>query len=323
MSAFTSIDGLQSGSYGREQLQALVDGRLAAVTVTLGFWDTTIEGLESIARYRDLARDNADLVEIATTVADIERIAASGRTALILGFQNTSALGGSIRFVELLASLGVRNMQLTYNIQNDVGSSCYEPHDGGLTRFGREVIGEMNRYRMLVDLSHVGPQTCLDAVDASADPVAVTHANLRDLVPHARSITTELARKVAERGGVVGCVLYPNLAGDYAATLSSWCDLVLRTADIVGIEHVGIGSDLGGTTDVASLTWMREGRWTRMPNFGAATAAAPGDDDPEWFPSMAAFPRIAQELSSRGLSDDEVHSITGGNWMSLYRKVMP
>jgi microsomal dipeptidase-like Zn-dependent dipeptidase len=323
MTGYTFIDGLQSGSYDRGQLQALVDGRLAAVTVTLGFWDSTVEGLEAITRFRDLARDNADLVEIATTVADIERIAESERTALILGFQNTSALGGSIRFVELFADLGVRNLQLTYNIQNDVGSSCYEPHDGGLTRFGREVVAEMNRHRMLIDLSHVGPATCLEAVDASSNPVAVTHANLSELVPHPRSISTELARAVAARDGVVGCVLYPNLAGDYAASLESWCDLVLRTADIVGLEHTAIGSDLGGKTNAASLVWMREGRWTRQPNFGAASAASPGDDDPDWFPSMSSFPRIADALSQRGLRDDEVHAITGGNWMSLYRKVMP
>jgi microsomal dipeptidase-like Zn-dependent dipeptidase len=323
MSDFTYVDGLQSGTYGRAELEALVAGRLAAVTVTLGFWDTTVEGLESITRYRRLARENADLIEIATSVEDIERIAASGRTALLLGFQNTSPLGGNVRFVELLADLGVRNLQLTYNIQNDVGSSCYEPKDGGLSRFGAEVIGEMNRNGMLVDLSHVGHRTSLDAVHASAQPVAITHANAADLVPHARSVSTELIRAVAGRGGVVGCVLYPKLAGDYASTLDSWCELVLRTVDLVGIDHVGIGSDIGGRTDDASLEWMREGRWTLLPNWGAASASAPGDEDPGWFPSMASFPTIADALAQRGLSHEEVNAITGGNWMSLYRKVLP
>ncbi|MGW4798036.1 membrane dipeptidase, partial [Nonomuraea sp. NPDC004297] len=113
------VDGLECSNFDRQVFQELRDGDLGCVTVTCGFWEDTIESLDSVAAWRDLVRSNADLVAIATTAAQIEEINASGRTALLLGFQNTSFLTGRIGYVELFADLGVRVAQLTYNIQND------------------------------------------------------------------------------------------------------------------------------------------------------------------------------------------------------------
>ncbi|GAA3692423.1 dipeptidase [Arthrobacter ginkgonis] len=317
------VDAMESGAFDAAAFQALRDGGVDCATVTCGFWDDAIEAMDSIARWRDLVAANDQLVAIARNGKDIREITASGRTALLLGFQNTSAMQGRIRFVELFAELGVRVFQLTYNTQNDVGSSCYEGIDAGLTRYGREIVGELNRNGILVDLSHVGEQTCLDAIEASAHPVAVTHANAASLCAHPRNVSDRVIKSLAERGGVIGCALYPNLTGpDYAATLDDWCRMVVHTAGIAGIEHVGIGSDLGGTTDEQSLRWMREGRWTRQANFGAASASNPGDDDPEWFRSMEPFAALSEGLCRQGLDESEAAAVMGGNWMRLYDEVM-
>src|SRR5438105_6378984 len=197
------IDGLQCGHFTREVFQELRQADVTGVTVTCGFWEGTVESLDSLARWRDLVATNSDLVTIAISADDIRAAAAAGRTALVLGFQNSNLLEGRVRFVELFAELGVRVIQLTYNNQNELGGSCYEDEDSGLARFGREVIREMNRTGILVDLSHVGKRTTLDAIRWSEKPVAVTHANADRLYPHKRNKTDEVLRALAEKGGVL------------------------------------------------------------------------------------------------------------------------
>jgi microsomal dipeptidase-like Zn-dependent dipeptidase len=317
------VDGLLSGGFAREQFEALHAGRMSCVTVTCGFWDDAIEGIDAVVRWREMLEENADIAGLARNTADVERLNVEDRVAVLLGFQNSSMLQGRVRYVQVFAELGVRVVQLTYNNQNDVGSSCYEPTDSGLTRFGREVVEELNRNHVLVDLSHVGERTSFDAIEASEGPVAITHANARSVYDHRRNKSDELIRALAARGGVIGCALYPNLVGvHFSETVDRFSELVARTCDIAGTEHVGIGSDLGGTTTPADLRWMREGRWTRHANHGAASAAAPGDDDPVWFPSMAHMPDVAGALGRRGFSADEVDAVMAGNFKRLYAEVL-
>jgi membrane dipeptidase len=317
------VDGLQSGRFDRDALLALRAGDVAAVTVTCGIWEDATEALDALARWRDLAAANADLTGIARTADDIARLNEAGRVALLLGFQNSSFLQGRIRFVELFAELGVRVVQLTYNNQNDVGGSCYEAHDGGLSRFGREVVSELNRAGVLIDLSHVGERTSRDAIEHSSAPVAITHANAASLYEHPRNKRDETLKALAARGGVIGCALYPNLVGPfYSASLDRWCELVARTIELVGAEHVAVGSDLGGEVTDADLRWMREGRWTRNVDHGAARVAGVGADDPEWFDSVEHFPALADGLARQGLDAAEVDAVMSGNWLRLYREVL-
>lgn len=147
------IDALQCGHFDRGSFEALRRGGYSAVTPTLGFWEGTMESLDSLARWRDMERENADLILIARTAADIERAETEGKLAVVLGYQNSNLFEDRIAFVEFFAELGVRVVQLTYNNQNELGGSCYEENDSGLARFGRDVVREMNRVGMLVDLS--------------------------------------------------------------------------------------------------------------------------------------------------------------------------
>jgi microsomal dipeptidase-like Zn-dependent dipeptidase len=317
------IDGLQCGHFTREIFAELRQADVGAVTVTCGFWEGTVESLDSIARWRDLVAANADLVAIARSAAAIETIATSGRTAILLGFQNSNLLEGRIRFVELFAELGVRAIQLTYNNQNELGGSCYEAADSGLSRTGKEMVREMNRTGILVDLSHVGNRTTKDAILCSAKPVAVTHANPDSLFPHKRNKTDDVLRALAERGGVLGCATYRNITGDhYCSSLGNWCEMVAKSVDIMGIDHVGIGTDRSHNFTKPDYDWMRMGRWTRGVDYGAASAAQPGKaPPPAWFTEVHHLGLLPDGLRGVGFSPAEVEKITSGNWLRLYREV--
>lgn len=317
------IDGLQCGHFDRAAFEGLRQGDVGCVTVTCAFWEGPVETMDRIGQFRELARAHADLVDIATSATEIRAAAAAGRTALILGSQNSELLGGRIGFVELFADMGIRVIQLTYNNQNALGGSCYEAEDSGLAQFGREVIREMNRTGILVDLSHVGNRTTLDAIGYSEKPVAITHANPASLFPHQRNKTDDVLRALAEKGGVLGCATYRNITGDeYLSSLGAWCGMIARTVDLIGIDHVAIGTDRSHNHTLADYDWMRKGRWTRGINYGAGSPARPGKVPPaSWFAELRQIGTIPEGLAEVGFSPAEVEKIAYGNWLRLYEDV--
>ncbi len=311
------IDGLQYSKWNRERLEELRRGGLTAVHVTLAIWEGARETLDLVGRWNQLIRDNSDILCPGTSGGDIEAAKRDEKTAIIFGFQNASPFEDDVALVEVFYQLGVRVVQLTYNIQNHVGGSCYE-NDSGLTRFGANVVSEMNRLGMIVDLSHVGNRTTLDAIEASSRPVAITHANPSWHLEHPRNKPDDVLRALADNGGVLGCAPYPHLAGDDTG-LEQWCQMVVRTAEQLGVDHVGIGSDSSFGWDDEFLMWIRMGRWTHTPDYGAGTPSAPGWAQwPDWFQSPADFPLLEEGLGGVGLTDAEVAKIIGGNWFRLF-----
>jgi membrane dipeptidase len=316
------VDALTTSHPERRVFEELRAGEVICATVTCGFWDDANEALDSIGRWRDEVRRSSDLAEIARTSTDIDEIVASGRTAILLGFQNTDHFEGRIRYVEMFADLGVRVVQLTYNNQNAIGGSCYEPNDSGLSRFGHEVIEEMNRVGMLVDLSHVGERTSLDTIRASRKPVAVTHANPSSLYPHKRNKSDEVLRELVDNGGLLGLAIYPNIAGGPNMTVEEWADMVVWTVNKLGVENVGIGSDKSINGTQADTDWMRMGRWTRKMDFGAGSAANPDRPQwPDWFQSPSQYPGVVDGLRRKGLSEGDIEKVASQNWLRLYRDV--
>ncbi|WP_038366435.1 dipeptidase [Bosea sp. UNC402CLCol] len=317
------IDGLQCGFYGRDVFEELKAGGFTCVTPTLGFWEGAIESFDAIGKWRDMARANSDLVTIALKTDDILVADRDGKTALLLGYQNTNLLDGRIRYVELFADLGVRVLQLTYNNQNDVGSSCYEAVDPGLSRFGREVVREMDRCGLLVDCSHVGDRTTLDAIEWSQKPIAITHANPSSVFPHKRNKSDEVIKALAAKGGIIGCAAYRNITPVEACDrVDAWAEMVARTVDIAGIDHVGLGTDFSHHTSQSYLDWMRQGRWTRTAQYGAgsATNTAPSEK-PAWLKKISGLAAVAPALAKQGFNPEEVEKITSGNWLRVYRAV--
>lgn len=314
MSSPVVFDGLQISNWDRDVLLEIRDGAVYGINATCAVWEETIDAIRNIADWRVLQRENADVFEIVTTSTEIRSAAENGRVGVVLGFQNTSPFGHDYSMVEVFRDLGVRIAQLTYNIQNHVGGACYDPHDSGLTRFGEIVVGEMNRVGMLIDLSHVGNRTSLDAVHASAKPVAITHANPLWFSDTPRNKPDEVINAVAERGGIIGACLYPNVIGGKETSQKEFCDMVIRLIDQVGIDHVGLGSDCTRNWDSDYVSYLRDGRWRP-----GSQAAWP--EWPEWFNSPRQFPELAEALSAAGLSDAELAAVMGENWLRLFETV--
>jgi len=314
------IDGLQCGNFRREIFEQLREGGFGCVTNTLEFWGGAIDSLDAIANWLDIERANSDVMTIVRSVADIRNAHAQGKVAILMGFQNSGMFEGRIRYPELFARLGVRVAQLTYNIQNDVGHSCYDPEDCGLSRFGKEVIGEMNKYGMMVDCSHVGERTTLDAIAVSKKPVAITHANAASLKPHLRNKSDKVLKALAESGGVVGCAIYRNITPDFACdTVDGWAEMMARTVDIAGIDHVGIGTDAGHYVGTPELDWMRQGRWTRTEQYGAGSkAVALMPPPPDWLTDISRMSLVPDALRRKGFSAKEVEKLAAGNWLRVY-----
>lgn len=314
------IDGLQCGHFDREAFQSLQKAGVGGVVVTCGFWEGALESLDSLGQWRDLVRDNADVAEIATTAQDVARVGTEGKVAVILGFQNANLFEGRIRLVEMYAELGVRVVQLTYNNQNELGGSCYEDVDSGLARFGKEVVREMNRAGILVDCSHVGDRTTLDAIEVSEKPIAVTHANARSLFDHKRNKSDDVIKALGQSGGVIGCAAYRNITGDdYCKSIEAWCTMVARTVDIGGIDTVAIGTDRSHNFTAPDYAWMRQGRWTRGVQYGASAAGKPlKAPPPDWFQTVEDINVIPGGLRTVGFNQEEIDKITHKNWLRLY-----
>nr|WP_250806723.1 membrane dipeptidase [Ensifer adhaerens] len=181
----------------------------------------------------------------------------------------------------------------------------------------------MNRVGMLVDLSHVGDKTTLDAIEWSQKPVAITHANAASLFEHKRNKSDRVIKALAARGGVIGCVAYRNITPASAcATVDGWCEMVARTVDIAGIDHVGIGTDISHNHTQRDYDWMRKGRWTRSVQYGAGSAATPGAvPKPEWLLKPENLQDVAPALLRVGFNQEEANKILRDNWLRLYGEV--
>lgn len=314
------IDGLQCGRYDRELLTRLRDGGVGAVTITASFWEDALETMDVITEWNDLERNHSDVVLIARTGTDIDRAIASNRVAVVLGTQNSSLFNDRIGYIEHFWNMGVRIVQLTYNVQNAIGASCYEPKDTGLSRFGYEVVDEMNRLGMIVDLSHVGEQTSFDAIEASTRPVAINHANARSIYDHARNKGAKVLDALVANGGILGVCTYNNIAGEYAATLDGSAELISKHVELLGIDHVAYGSDLDPNSPEDNIAWMRNGRWSRQVQHGASRPdIAP---PPEAWIDNFDFPKfglVRDRLVERGLlTASEAEQVFFGNWKRMY-----
>ena len=313
------IDALEHSNWDRDLFLELRSGGVTAVHVTLAVWEDARTTLDTIGRWYRLLDQHADIVTQARSGEDIEAAKATGKTAVIFGFQNSSPIEDDLALVKVFHVLGVRIMQLTYNNQSLIGSGCYEKADGGLTRFGREVIKEMNRVGMLADLSHCNERTTLEAIDASARPVAVTHSNPKWFHDGIRNKSGDVLRALARRDGMLGLSLYPFHIGGSDRTMASYCEMVKRVMEIMGPSRVGFGTDQSRKWRDADLDWIRSGRWTFSVDFGEGSATNRSWPKwPDWFTTPADFPRLTEGLLAAGLGRDEVAAVMGGNWLRFF-----
>ena len=212
-------------------------------------------------------------------------------------------------------------MQLTYNNQSLLATGCYEKEDTGITRMGRQVIKEMNRVGLVVDMSHSADRSTIEAAEISERPIAITHANPHAWHPALRNKRHEVLKAVTDAGGMLGFSLYPHhLKNKSDCTLQSFCEMIARAADSYGVHSLGIGSDLCQDQPDSVVEWMRVGRWSKEIDYGEGSASAPGFPPmPSWFQDNRDFGNIAEGLAQTGLSQSEVNGIMGENWNRFYK----
>ena len=314
------IDNLQYANWSEKIFRQMRAGGVDAVHVTIAYHENFRETVLNIEQWNRWFEQYPDLICQAHTTADIDAAKAAGRTAIIFGFQNPSPIEDDIGLVEVLHRLGARFMQLSYNNQSLLATGCYEAEDPGITRMGREVIAEMNRVGMVIDMSHSADRSTIEAAEISTRPIAITHANRASWHPARRNKSDEVIHAVSSRGGMLGFSVYPHhLAGKSDCTLDSFCTMIAEAANTFGAEHLGIGTDLCQDQPDSIVEWMRVGRWTKKIDYGEGSASDAGFPPmPSWFTDNRDFDNIRNGLLETTLTSTQVDGIMGDNWYRFY-----
>ena len=317
------IDNLQYCNWSREIFEINRSAGLDAVHVTIVYHEDYDEFLLEIKKWEKFFKDNSDLIFMGKNFKDIEKAKKENKTAIFFGFQNCSPIEDDIRLVEKIHQLGCRFMQLTYNNQSLLATGCYEKVDSGVTNFGREVIKEMNRVGVVIDMSHSAEKSTFDAIEISEKPIAITHANPSFWHSAKRNKSSELLKTLKDSGGILGFSIYPHhLKGNSNCTLESFCEMIAQTAELMSVKHIGIGSDLCLNQPDEVVEWMRNGTWSKSKNFGEGSKDKPGfPNQPEWFEDARGFKNLEKGLRKIGFSDIETKGILGNNWYNFYKTI--
>ena len=316
------IDGLQYANWSEGIFHEMRSARLDAAHVTIAYHENFREMIAQVELWNQRFIDYSHHIIPGKTAADVVRAHEENKTAIFFGFQNPSPIEDDIGLVEVVHTIGVRFMQLSYNNQSLLASGCYEDRDTGITRMGKEVIAEMNRVGLVVDMSHSAEQSTLEAMELSTRPIVISHANPAFWHPAQRNKSDTVLKQLAQHGGILGLSLYPHhLKNGSDCELASFCQMACETVELMGINHVAIGSDLCQNHPDSTVEWMRNGRWTKTRDFGEGSAAQPGFPRmPDWFSNNMDFPKISAGLARSGMTTDEVARIMGNNWFDFFSR---
>ena len=306
-------------SYFDKLIAAGVTAVNATVTTT---YATPLQALSSLKQWQEVFEKHSDKLIPVTTAQDIERAKREGKLGIIMGSQNAAMIGDDINLLTIYKKLGLRIIQLSYYEQNLLGEGCGERTNGGLTTFGVEVVEEMNRLRLLIDISHCGDQVVMDAIKFSKVPIVATHANPRALVNHPRNKTDEHIKAIAEKGGVIGMLSYSRISQAREGIQPDMEDLlnfIDYTVKLVGPDHVGIGTDVTPFwSEEAYEKWAQfypdlrsNWGWTGRDIF----TNKEGDED------ISRMVEITKGLVARGYSDEDIQKIIGLNFLRVFREV--
>ena len=316
------IDGLNVSNWdSRAVYDSLSNGRVTAINATIAVWEGFHETLDNTSAWMRRFRDQSHVLSQIRTADDILRAKEQGKVGVALGWQNASPIENHLERLELFHQFGVRVIQIVYNERNLVGNGCFERVDDGLSSFGVDVVREMDRLGILIDLSHVGDQTTLEAIELSENPVACTHANARSFFDHVRNKTDDALKLLAEKGGVVGANAFPPfLRNEWESTLSDYVDAIDDLVERIGIDHVGIGTDYTQDQSRDFFRWLLSRQGTIPQEEWLASFP-----DPVIHPTGMETPdklsAVSRELQARGYSDEDIEKVLGGNFLRLFRQV--
>jgi membrane dipeptidase len=318
------IDGLSF--YYDGPSDRLNPDRVTATNVTtVETYNGFIEAIDELTNLRELAFSDPGVI-IVERASDIEKAKAEGKIGLILGFQSSLPIENRLDRVRVFHDMGIRIIQPTYNDRDYAGDGCLEPVDGGLSRFGRRLIEEFARVGILLDLSHAGRRTALEAAEASPGPLSVTHAAPLNLTDSVRNLTDELMKKVAEKDGVVGMCCWGPLIWKnqpQRPTIDDFIDHIDYACELIGPKHVGIATDSPCTTNVEWTRRHSEEFDEAFPEIASEYRAKVGKDKmhPEGLPGIADLRPVTDGLLRRGYSESDVKGIIGGNFLRLFEQV--
>jgi membrane dipeptidase len=271
------------------------------------------EALEFISAWSGFAGRNSDVFSLVGIVSDLDHAKAKHKIAVIMGLQNAEQFREA-KDVKDFYQLGLRCAQLTYNTQNLIGSGSTERVDGGISDYGIEIIKAMNEVGMLIDVSHSGDKTTLDAIELSPRPIAFTHSNCRALNNHPRLKTDEAIQKLARKGGVMGITGVRNFVKDREpTTVEDVVDHIDHVVKLVGIEHVGIGTD----SDLMGYDHMQPDQYAKLKAAYKASYAFRDKIDTDGFNHPKKIYDLTDALVRRGYSDANIQAVLGGNFRRL------
>lgn len=291
------------------------DSGYTFISATIQDMPASYEGVKrEVARFKELCIPHSDWLCFADSIVDIDRERDAGRLVLGLNVQDTELVHDDLSRLQVLRELGVRHMLLAYQTRNKAADGCAEPADAGLSLFGRELVAEMNRVGIVVDVSHMGKRSSLEAMDASSTPPIFSHSGVFSICRHIRNIDDEQIRACADRGGVVGVVGIGAFLGDPDAGAHTMFRHIDYVAQLVGAEHVGIGTDF-----IDDMEWTWE---------GMASAKSTSWRDPygtQLYEGVAFAPEqlleLVELLLASGYSQKNIEGILGGNFHRIYASV--
>ena len=316
------IDNLQYCNWSKEIFEINHEANLDAVHATICYHEDYDELQINIELWKKYFENYSSLIFQGFNSKDIEKAKQENKTAIFFGLQNCSPIEDNIEYVEVLKQQGVLFMQLTYNNQSLLATGCYEKKDAGITRMGREVIKEMNRVKMIIDMSHSAELSTLEAIEISHEPIVVSHANPSFWHKGLRNKSDTILKELNDSGGMIGFSIYPHhLKGASECTLDSFCEMVAETTKKISVKQIGIGSDLCIRHPDSIVEWMRNGTWTKTKDFGEGSSKNPGfPPQPSWFEDARGFGNLEIGLRKVGFNEEETHDILGNNWYNFYRK---
>lgn len=319
------IDALQYCNWSERIFAELQAGGIHAIHVTVAYHEDFRETVANLIAWNERFERFSDFIISGRTAQDVRAARASGRTAVFFGLQNCSPMEGDIGLIAILHDLGVRFMQLSYNHVGPLATGWIdEAKDTGVTALGRRAIAEMNRLGMVIDMSHSAERSTLEAIDLSSRPIAISHGNPRSWRDTGRNKSDAVLKALTARGGMLGFSLYPrHIDGGSRCKLEDFCAMAARTAEMVGAEHLGIGSDLCQDQPDAVVRWMRTGSWDAEDPGDSTGGAKSGEvmrfpEQPSWFRSNLDMPGLAEGLRKTGFSEGEVSGIMGMNWLRFF-----
>lgn len=297
--------------------------KLTALNVTaLEVYDNFAKGVEEIMVLReDLKDDSAGM--LVRTTEDIEQAKAAGKVGVILGAQASIFVETELWKLDLLHDIGLRIMQLTYNERCYMGDGCLVPVDGGVSRFGYRVIERMAELGIALDLSHVGRRTSVEAIRASSKPAMFSHSNALALTENPRNLNDEQIKAIGENGGMIGTCTWGPLCWknnrEKRPDVNDVIDHLVYVANMIGIDHVGIGTDSACTSNKAWLIQHSFEFNSAYPEIGTEFESYHGPSS--GMPEINSMDMVTDAMVARNFSDEEILGVIGGNFLRHFRTV--